>query len=413
MAVILHLDMDAFFASVEQHDEPSLKGKPVIIGHHHRGVVSAASYEARVYGVRSAMPVSEAKRRCPHGVFLPGNRRRYSEVSRIVMATLGRFSPLVEPASIDEAYVDITGSETLFGPPETMARAMKAAVREATGLACSVGVAPVKFIAKIASDYDKPDGLTIVTPETALDFLGPLPVSKIPGVGKRAGESLARLGIRLVADIRRHEPEFLARHCGKWGLDLYDKAHARGSAVVCTDREAKSVSAENTFEADTADRDVLAAWLLKQAERVGRELRQEGLRGRTVTVKLKFNTFKQITRSRTLAEPTASDGAIFETARALLEAEPLPHPLRLIGLGVSQFGEPPRQLALLEPPGKKQARHDAQIDAALDRIRDKFGKAAIMRGRLFEYERKGEKKEEEASGGRGPEAPGPPNWRKG
>ncbi|QAZ69065.1 DNA polymerase IV [Solidesulfovibrio carbinolicus] len=412
MAAILHLDMDAFFASVEQHDEPSLKGKPVIIGHHHRGVVSAASYEARVYGVRSAMPVSEAKRRCPHGVFLPGNRRRYSEVSRVVMATLGRFSPLVEPASIDEAYVDISGCETLFGPPETMARAMKAAIREATGLPCSVGVAPVKFIAKIASDYDKPDGLTIVSPETALDFLGPLPVSKIPGVGKRAEESLARLGIRVVADIRRHEPEFLARHCGKWGLDLYDKAHARGSAVVCTDREAKSVSAENTFEADTADRDILAAWLLKQAERVGRELRQEGLRGRTVTIKLKFNTFKQITRSRTLAEPTASDSAIFETARALLEAEPLPHPLRLIGVGVSQFGEPPRQLALLEPPGKKQARHDAQIDAALDRIRDKFGKAAIMRGRLFEYERKGERKEEDASGGRGPEAPGPPIGRK-
>ncbi|MFP5258138.1 MAG: Y-family DNA polymerase, partial [Acidobacteriota bacterium] len=169
MATILHLDMDAFFASVEQHDDPSLKGLPVIIGHDHRGVVSAASYEARVYGVRSAMPVAEARRRCPQGVFLPGNRRRYSEVSRVVMHTLGQFSPLVEPASIDEAYVDITGTETLFGPPETLARAIKEAVRRATGLACSVGVAPVKFIAKIASDYDKPDGLTIVTPEDALD----------------------------------------------------------------------------------------------------------------------------------------------------------------------------------------------------------------------------------------------------
>ena len=388
MAVILHLDMDAFFASVEQHDDPSLKGRPVIIGHDHRGVVSAASYEARVFGVRSAMPVSEARRRCPQGVFLPGNRRRYSEVSRIVMATLGQFSPLVEPASIDEAYVDITGSQTLFGPPETLARTIKQAIRQATGLPCSVGVAPVKFIAKIASDYDKPDGLTIVTPETALDFLGPLPVGKIPGVGKRASETLARLGIRVVADIRRYPPEFLARHCGKWGLALHDKAHAKGSTTVCPDRQAKSVSAENTFDADTADRDLLAAWLLRQAERVGRELRREGLRGRTVTLKLKFNTFKQITRSRTLPEAIDSDGVIFETARQLLDAEPLPQPLRLIGLGVSQFGEQPRQLTLFASQEQHETRHNANIDAALDRIRDKFGRAAIIRGRLFEYEGK-------------------------
>ena len=385
---ILHLDMDAFFASVEQHDDPALKGLPVIIGHDHRGVVSAASYEARAFGVRSAMPVSEARRRCPQGVFLPGNRRRYSEVSRVVMHTLGQFSPLVEPASIDEAYVDITGTQTLFGPVETLARTIKDAVRASTGLACSVGVAPVKFIAKIASDYDKPDGLTIVTPENALDFLAPLPVGKIPGVGKRAAEILGRLGIRTIADLRRHTPEFLARHCGSYGPALYEKAHARGNATLVTDREAKSVSAENTFHTDTADRHILAAWLLRQAERIGRELRQENLRGRTITIKLKFNTFKQITRSRTLPRATDSDAAIFETARELLDAEPLPSPLRLIGVGVSHFGDPPRQLSLLPDPVQTEHQHNGKIDAALDTIRDKFGRQAIIRGRLFENEKK-------------------------
>jgi len=388
MPTILHLDMDAFFASVEQHDAPSLKGLPVIIGHDHRGVVSAASYEARAFGVRSAMPVSEARRRCPQGVFLPGNHRRYSEVSRIVMHTLGRFSPLVEPASIDEAYVDITGTETLFGPAETLAQTIKDAVRAATGLACSVGVAPVKFIAKIASDYDKPDGLTIVTPENALDFLAPLPVGKIPGVGKRAEQILARLGIRTIADLRNHTPEFLARHCGSSGPALHEKAHARGSAALVADREAKSVSAENTFHADTADREILAAWLLRQAERIGRELRQENVRGRTITLKLKFNTFKQITRSRTLAQATDSDAAIFAIAQELLDAEPLPHPLRLIGVGVSHFGDTPQQLTLFTDPQQTNQIHNGKIDAALDAIRGKFGRQAIIRGRLFEYEKK-------------------------
>jgi len=394
MATILHIDMDAFFASVEQHDDPSLAGQPVIIGHHHRGVVSAASYEARKFGVHSAMPVSEAKRRCPHGVFLPGNRHRYAEVSRIVMATLADFSPLVEPASIDEAYVDITGTETLFGPPETVGRRIKAAVRESTGLACSIGIAPVKFIAKIASDYDKPDGLTVVAPEDVDIFLADLPVAKIPGVGKRAGEALARLGIRRVGDIRNYPPEFFQRHCGKWGLDLFERAHGRGSATVNPERETKSVSAENTFDRDTADRDALAAWLLHQAERVGRELRQEDLRGRTITIKLKFNDFRQITRSRTLPEPTNTDAVIFRTACALLDAEPLPRPLRLIGVGVSHFAPPPpQQLALIAAPATRHHQHAGRIDAALDAIRNKFGRAAIVRGRLFDF-----RKEKKGSG---------------
>jgi len=388
MATILHLDMDAFFASVEQHDDPSLAGKPVIIGCDPRGVVSAASYEARVYGVRSAMPVVEARRRCPHGVFLRGNRHRYSEVSHQVMACLEGFSPLVEPASIDEAYVDITGTETLFGPPEALGRRIKALIRETTGLSCSVGIAPVKFLAKIASDYDKPDGLTLVAPDQVMAFLADLPVGKIPGVGKRAEAKLGRLGIRVAGDMLAYPPEFFARHFGKWGLVLSERAHGRGSATVATERETKSVSAENTFAADTADRKVLESWLLTQAERVGRELRAEGLKGRTVTLKLKFNDFRQITRCRTLAEPTSSDAVLFRTARELLAAESLPRPVRLIGLGVSHFGLEPRQLSLFESPEAAATQRAGRVDTALDAIRGKFGREAIVRGRLFGFRTK-------------------------
>ncbi len=383
--------MDAFFASVEQHDDPSLAGKPVIIGRDLRGVVSAASYEARVFGVRSAMPVAEAKRRCPHGVFLPGRYSRYKEVSRQVMAILADFSPLVEPASIDEAYVDITGTETLFGPPEALGRRIKHLVAQTTGLTCSIGIAPVKFIAKIASDYEKPDGLTVVSEAEVAVFLADLPVGKIPGVGKRAEAALCRLGIRVVGDIPKHPPDFFERHFGKYGLVLYEKAHGRGSTTVHVAREAKSVSAENTFAADTANRDVLTAWLLHQSERVGRELRRDKLCGRTVTLKLKFNDFRQITRSRTLPEATDSDAVIFATAASLLDAETLPRPVRLIGVGVSHFGRESRQLSLFEDP--RQTPPANRIDTALDAIRDKFGHASIVRGRLFGFKKK--RREEE------------------
>ena len=276
--------------------------------------------------------------------------------------------------------MDITGTETLFGPPEALGRRLKEAIRQATGLSCSVGIAPVKFLAKIASDYEKPDGLTLVRDEDVALFLADLPIGKIPGVGKRGQITLARLGIHCVGDVLAYPPDFFARHCGKWGLDLYEKAQGRGSAIVNPDRETKSISAENTFEADTADRDRLAAWLLHQAERVGRELRQEKLCGRTITLKLKFNDFRQITRSRTLPSPTDSDAVLFATATALLDAEPLPRPLRLIGLGISHFGETPHQLSLLDAPAPLRA---DKIDTALDAIRSKFGRSAIVRGRLF------------------------------
>jgi DNA polymerase-4 len=381
---IAHVDMDAYFASVEQLDDPALRGRPVIIGVSDRGVVSAASYEARAFGVRSAMPVVQARRLCPGGVFLPGRYARYKELSGVVMACLAGFSPLVEPASIDEAYVDMTGSETLFGGPQRFGARMREAVFEATGLSCSVGVAPVKFLAKIASDFRKPGGLTVVSEGEVAAFLAVLPVGRIPGVGRRTLEALTLLGIRTAGDMLAHPPEFFARRLGAAGLDLYDRARGVDPSPVSSGRQVKSVSAENTFERDVASREVLAAWLLRQAERVGRELRRKGRRGRTVTLKLKYADFRQITRSKTLPEPTDCDETIFAVARGLLDAVPLDRPARLVGVGVCGFHAGQVRLSLWhDPAGAGPDRRSRRLDGAIDAIRDRFGREAIVRGRLF------------------------------
>ncbi len=385
---IVHVDMDAYFASVEQLDDPSLKGRPVIVGVGDRGVVSAASYEARAFGVRSAMPVVQARRLCPQGVFLPGRHARYAELSRSIMACLGRFSPLVEPASIDEAYVDMTGSATLFGGPQDFGMAMKREVLSATGLACSVGVAPVKFLAKIASDFHKPDGLTVIGEGDVQGFLAVLPVEKIPGVGRRTREALALLGVKTAGDMLAHPREFWERRLGKHGPELYDRARGIDPSPVRISREVKSISAENTFDADVSSRETLAVWLLHQAERVGRQLRTKGLAGRTVTLKLKYSDFKQITRSKTLAAPTDCDETIFFMARELLDAVSLSRPVRLVGLGVSGFAAVQIRPDLWHDP-QAPGREDRprRLDGAIDAIRDRFGRDAIRRGRLFGFTR--------------------------
>lgn len=385
---IVHVDMDAYFASVEQLDDPSLRGRPVIVGVGDRGVVSAASYEARAFGVRSAMPVVQARRLCPQGVFLPGRYARYSELSRLVMAVLAGFSPLVEQASIDEAYLDMTGSGMLFGEPEDFGAAIRREVRAATGLACSVGVAPVKFLAKIASDHGKPDGLTILREADVPGFLAVLPVGRIPGVGRRTREALSLLGVATAGDLLAHPPEFWERRLGKAGPELYDRARGIDPSPVRTSREIKSVSAENTFESDMASRQALAVWLMHQAERVGRQLRAKKLMGRTLTLKLKYSDFKQITRSKTLPAPTDCDEVIFATARALLEEAPLDRPVRLVGVGVSGFGEAPVRLGLWhDPAGQAAGERPRRLDTAIDAIRDRFGRDAIRRGRLFGFAR--------------------------
>jgi len=381
---IAHIDMDAFFASVEQLDHPEWRGLPLAVGDGPRSVVSAASYEIRKFGVRSAMPVAQAKKLCPHGLFVPVRMWRYKELSRRVMAVLQRFSPLVEQASVDEAYLDATGLARLFGPPEELAATIRAEVFRETGLTCSVGVAPVRFLAKIASDYNKPDGQTILREPDVRAFLDQLPVQKVPGVGGRTLEVLNGLGVRLAGDVLKHPREFWRQKLGERGPWLYELAQGHDDRPVTPFTPPKSSSAENTFGRDTRDPAVLRRWLLLQSERVGADLRAQGVRGRTVTLKATFADFRKLTRSRTLAEPVDDTKSIFETALGLLKELNPRQDLRLIGVGVSQFGDRPRQLSLLEPETPTRPR--AALDSALDAVRGRFGKGAIVRGDLLDFD---------------------------
>jgi DNA polymerase-4 len=390
---IAHIDMDAFFASVEQLDHPEWRGKPLAVGDGPRSVVSAASYEIRAFGVHSAMPVQQAKKLCPHGLFVPVRMWRYKEFSRRVMAVLQNFSPLVEQASVDEAYLDATGLERLFGPPEEFGETLRAAVKAETGLTCSVGIAPVRFLAKIASDFHKPDGMTIIHPQDVRAFLDALPVQKIPGVGGKTLETLNSLGVRLAGDILKHPQEFWKKRLGERGLWLFALAHGRDDRPVVPFTPPKSSSAENTFSKDTRDPASLRRWLLLQSERVGADLRAQGVRGRTVTLKAKFADFTQVTRSRTLAEPICDTQTIFDTAVALLAELNPKKDLRLIGVGVSQFGERPAQklslLDLVPQPGADappKAKPKGTLDQALDAVRGRFGKSAIVRGDLLDFD---------------------------
>lgn len=389
--MIIHIDMDAFFASVEQVDDPALRGRPVIVGGGQRGVVATCSYEARKFGVRSAMPMTTALQLCPQAVVVPGRRRRYAELSQVIMEVLGEFSPLVEQASVDEAYIDADGLEGLFGPLDVLISKMKERVRTVTGgLTCSAGAAPVKFLAKVCSDINKPDGVFILPPEEVDAFLCALPVGRIPGVGKHMAQNLRGLGVSTVGQLRNYGLEFMERRYGKWGRVLFERVHGRDPRGVETERVAKSESAECTFAEDTRDRVFLQRMLLAHAERIGASLRRHGVKGRTVTLKVKFSDFKQITRSRTLPEGSNATETIFELGRSLLRELALPLPVRLIGLGVSGFDAPPAQMALpgteksimgtLNPEveGKRQ-----KLDATLDELRGRFGKQAVQRGRLF------------------------------
>lgn len=374
--VILHLDMDAFFTSVEQADDPLLQGKPVVIGQSLRGVASAASYEARKYGIRSAMPIVQAKKLCPHAVFLPGRMSRYREISVKIMNIMRALCPVVEQASVDEAYADISGTRRIFGPPENIARRLKAEILAATNLTCSVGIAPNKFLAKIASDWNKPGGLTCIPPADVPAFLRDLPLGRIPGVGKQFQEELLRIGVTTIPHVLAHPRTYWSELMGKRGAFLHDRACGIDDSPVVPGSDPKSCSAENTLDRDTLDRTLLERWLLIQAERIGRELRGLGKKGLTVTLKIKFQDFSSITRSRTLARPTDITTEIFEAGRTLLTAEKLPRPVRLIGTGVSNFRFVQAELPLMPDAGRKRSQ---QLDQAMDRIRDKFGNKSILR----------------------------------
>ncbi|WP_316896294.1 DNA polymerase IV [Pseudodesulfovibrio indicus] len=385
---ILHIDMDAFFASVEQLDNPDLRGKPVAVGGtSDRSVVSAASYEVRKYGVRSAMSVVKARKLCPEIILVPGRMYRYKELSRKVMAVLHEFSPLVEQASVDEAYLDGTGLERLFGPIDEIGRRIKARVKEATGLTCSVGAAPVRFLAKIASDMDKPDGLFIIRHDEVHEFLRTLPVGKIPGVGAKLLDVLKKLGVRTCGDILQKDADWWEARLGKYGAALFDRARGIDPTPVKTPEPAKSCSAENTFGEDTSDRDLLRKWLLAQSERVGEDLRRHGYKGRTVTLKIKWSDFTQITRSKSLPARTDNTDVIFSTAVELLDQVRLHRTVRLIGVGVSNFEPRSRQVGLFEeePRGVEAT---SELDKAVDSVRRKFGGKAVTRVELMGFRKK-------------------------
>src|SRR5216684_914134 len=318
--MILHVDMDAFYASVEERDNPDLVGKPVIVGGtaEGRGVVCAANYVARQYGIHSAMPAVTAVRLCPQGVFLPLRMDHYAQISREIREILDRFTPLVEPLSLDEAFLDVTGCEGLFGPAPQIGRKIKEEIRSRVRLVASVGVAPNKFLAKMASDLKKPDGFVVVAPRGIHDFLDPLPIGRLWGVGKVSGKAFQKLGITTIGQLRQLSMAILEGHFGKSGRHFWQLANGIDDRRVIPDREAKSISHETTFAEDIGRLDVLREWLMEQTEQVARRLRRHQLVGRTVQLKIRFQDFSTITRSQTLSEPTNITQEIWQAAAELL-----------------------------------------------------------------------------------------------
>ena len=384
--MILHIDMDAFYASVEQLDNPQLRGKCVIVGgSSNRGVVTAASYEARKFGVHSAMPVYQAKQKCPHGIFIPPRMKRYKDVSKKIMYLLTEFSPLVEPVSIDEAYMDITGCEKIHGSPVEIALAIKKKVKETVGLTCSIGVAPSKFLAKIASDLDKPDGLKIISPHEVMPFIQTLPIQKVPGVGKKMQGKLERIGIKTLGDIQKYPEETILKRLGKFGGRLLELSSGKDETPVVPESLHKSVSSERTLPEDTNDVNLLRMHLLSQAEEVAKELRRLDTKARTITLKLKHSDFKQITRSVTLPRPTQSSKNIYEEAVKLLQAYKLTRKIRLVGVGTSGFLSTavPVQMDLFADKKEKSASWE-KVDRTVDTIAKRFGKGVIHRASLHD-----------------------------
>ncbi len=382
--MILHIDMDAFYASVEILDNPALKGKPVIVaGLSSRGVVCAASYEARKYGVSSAMPVFEARKKCPHAIVVPTRKKRYKEISAQIMAILYKFSPLVEKMSIDEAYLDVTGCERLFGTSETIAQKIKKRIFESTHLTCSVGVATAKFLSKIASDMDKPDGLVVIRAEDVSDFVENLCVEKVPGVGNQMAKTLFKMGIRTLGDVRKYPKKRLIEIIGKNGHRLSRLAEGYDSSGVYPNMPPKSVSAEETFDMDTADKEFLKKHLLIHAVEVSRQLRKLGTKSRKVTIKIKHADFTQVTRSITLKIPTSSERIFYREACRILDSYYLPQKVRLIGLGASGliWGRKPLQLDLFQS-GDSENSNWEKVDKTLDLIVDRFGKKVISKAAL-------------------------------
>ncbi len=387
-AVIAHADMDAFYASVEQLDDPALRGKALIVGgSSRRGVVTSASYEARAFGVRAAMPTAQAHKLCPHGIFVPGRMSRYAEVSRQIRSVFESFTPVVEPLSLDEAFLDLSGTQRLFGSPLETGRAIKREIHRATGLVVSVGIAPVKMAAKILSDMSKPDGLLVLGPGLVRTFLDPLPVDRLWGVGRVTLARLNDAGIRTIGDLARSDPALLASRFGSLGTHLYELANGRDPRPVVADWQRKSYGEENTFEHDlTLDAEKLRTTLIAHGEALARRLRADQMRARTVTLKLKLakplggGRFPLVTRSFSLRSATDDGAEITRVAISLLSRVRRDQKIRLAGIQVHNLERAETaQFGLFGPEREAATRH-ARLNLALDKVTERFGHEAITRG---------------------------------
>jgi DNA polymerase-4 len=383
---IAHVDMDAFFAAIEQRDNPSLHGRPVVVGAdpkggRGRGVVAAASYEARAFGIHSAMPISRAYRLCPQAIYIQGDLDKYGRESDRIFSILERFTPDIEPLSIDEAFLDITRSHHLFGTPEETCRRIKATIKAETGLTASIGLAPNMFTAKIASDLGKPDGFIVVTPGRLLEFLHPLPVSRLWGVGPVTRGEFEKSGIRTIGDLARRPLEEIVKAFGAGGEHAWRLAQGLDPRQVESETVTKSVGAEHTFEEDTSDQNLMLDTLASLSERTSRRLRKSGLSGRTITLKIRFEDFSTHTRAASLPRATNLAEDIYRTtSRRLQEFNLAKAKVRLLGVSVSGFDRPSGQLGLFgEVPAPEEKKENLQ--SAVDRIKDKFGERAIRRRR--------------------------------
>ncbi len=381
--IIFHVDMDAFFVSVEELQEPSLKGKAVVVGGQkdERGVVSAASYEARKFGVHSAMPLRTAAKMCPHAIFLDGHPDLYREYSHKAREVLHDFSPAVEMASIDEAYLDMTGTEKLHGPPLESAHKLHRGMKERTGLNCSVGIGSSRLMAKICSDQAKPNGVLFILPGQELPFLAPLDVGRIPGVGKVTKAHLNQMGIIRIGDLLRVDAAVLEENFGKWGVALAGKARGEDAGgwfdgEVGEDWQAKSISHEHTFGQDTHDLEQLESTLLRLCEMVARRMREQNFAAKTFQLKLRYSDFSTITRAHSVPTPTAVDNELFTVIRKLFHANyQSGRAIRLLGVHAANFQDLPEQMDLLETGVREKW---TRALSATDRLRDKYGESAVF-----------------------------------
>jgi DNA polymerase IV len=384
---IIHVDMDAFYASIEQRDDPSLRGKPVIVGGRSmRSVVCTASYEARPFGVRSAMPMVEAMRRCPQAIVVPPRMERYAGVSHTIMEILQRFSPLIEPLSLDEAFLDVTESKALFGDGASIARQIRLLIAEETALTASAGVASSKFVAKIASDMNKPDGLTLVPAGGEAGFLAPLPVGRMWGVGPKAGEKLGRLGLKSIGDLARSTPEIVGRALGStWGEYIVGLARGLDERPVVPDREARSIGAEDTFETDLVEREDLELAILSQAVRVAARLTHKRLRAKTIVLKLKLRDHTLLSRRVTLDAAVADTMSVYRAACGLLDRFALPGAaIRLTGVAAAGLSAVDGGQGSLFRDEAAERRN--KLERTLEDVRARFGSAAVTQAGLRAFE---------------------------